>query len=115
MERRKVFDWILLLLIAAPLLLSAPLALLQLDPVRSNYEWMGIPEGIMSVLGILHILAGVSLFSLKTYKIGLVYATVFAVIIFILKLIAGVPERGIEEVVAVILCVVVWRRGHPTE
>lgn len=114
MKLKRLLHWGLLLLLAAPPILSSPLALLGLDPVKTVYRAiLHYPDWVRVLLGIFQLMGGLLLLLRNTHRIGWFMLFGFGSLILFTKFINGYANQGIEEVVLLLLMLVLWQVGYP--
>lgn len=113
MKTRIILCWVLLLIVALPPIISSPLAILNIDPVKSVYEGLHYPPWIVRLIGITQLLGGILIIIPRTYRIGWWILLAFGLLILLSKGLTGQLQKGIEEMVLLTIMLVLSWLGHP--
>ena len=114
MKLTRLLHWGLLLVLAAPPILSSPFALLGLDPVKTVYrDVLHYSDWVRVLLGVFQLVGGVCLLRRSTYRIGWFVLFGFGSLILLTKIVNGYVSQGIEEIILLSLMVVLWQVRHP--
>lgn len=110
---KLVIQWFLLLSLAVPAIVSSPLAVFYLQPLRSKFELMGYGEIVAISTGIWQLAGGMMLILSETHKIGRALTFILVVFILISKIISGMPGTIEEELVMLGLLILLSYFGYP--
>lgn len=110
---KLTIQWILLLSLALPAIVSSPLAVFYLQPLRSQFELMGYGEIIAISTGIWQLSGGLMLILSETHKLGRVLTFLLIGFILISKIISGMPGAIEEELIMLGLLVLLSYFGYP--
>lgn len=112
-KAKKIIGWSLLVILSAPPILSSPLAIFGLDPVKSVYLSFGYPDWLRVFIGFFQLIGGILLLFPKTHRIGWVMLFTFGAIILITKVALGQVNKAFEEIILLILMILFLYIKHP--
>ncbi|MBF9141158.1 DoxX family protein [Hymenobacter properus] len=107
---RNIIAWILQALLAAMFINAGVHKLIDLDGTAKNFEGMGLPGVLATVVGVAELLGGIGLLVPRTVRLaalGLIIIMIGAVFMHATKIPGGIA-KGIPALVALVLLVVVY-------
>lgn len=110
---KLIIQWILLLGLALPAIVSSPLAVFYLQPLRSQFEFMGYGEMIAISTGLWQLASGMMLVLPETHWLGRISMLLLIGFILISKLISGMPGAIEEELIMLGLLALLSFFGYP--